>query len=266
MVLKDSEAIILRTHKLAEADKIVIFLSRRSGLVRGVARGARRLKSRFGAGLEPFTRVRISWAEKEERELVSISQVEIEQSYFNLSSRPEVVAVLEQMSAHTLLFAQPHQTDERLYRMVLACVEALKSGPEMAEAVMTYFELWLLKLSGFLPDLSSCGPCGRELFHARAGVKAGADGVLYCAACATESLQSLEGETVNCLIVSREEGPGRWAERLLLQNKFVRGQAAGFSRRLITRTAGLTHWKTHRAAPPESVRRSPEGLREDVLR
>ena len=57
----DSEAIVLRTYDLAEADKIVVCLTREAGVVRAVARGARRLKSRFGGGLEPFTLIRLSY-------------------------------------------------------------------------------------------------------------------------------------------------------------------------------------------------------------
>ncbi len=61
MGLVETEAFVLRTYRLAEADKIVVCLTRDAGVVRGVARGARRLKSRFGAGLEPCTLVSLSF-------------------------------------------------------------------------------------------------------------------------------------------------------------------------------------------------------------
>ena len=77
MGLVETEAIILRTYNLAEADKIVICLTRKAGVVRGVARGSRRLKSRFGAGLEPVTLVSLSYHEKERSELVALRQAEI---------------------------------------------------------------------------------------------------------------------------------------------------------------------------------------------
>src|SRR5919199_637171 len=77
MPLRETEAFMLRTYTLKEADKICVFLSRDAGKLRGVAHGARRLKSRYGASLEPFTEVAISYFQKEHRELVSISNCEI---------------------------------------------------------------------------------------------------------------------------------------------------------------------------------------------
>ncbi|HZI17223.1 MAG TPA: DNA repair protein RecO [Pyrinomonadaceae bacterium] len=238
MYLTNSEAIILRTHKLSEADKIVVFLSRKSGVVRGVARGARRLKSRFGAGLEPFTKVYISWAEKEARELVSIRQVEIEKSYFDLSRNPEAVSALEQMCASTLTFAPPSQPDERLFRMVAACVDALGERPEESEAVLIYFELWLLQLSGFLPDLSTCGACRVDLGAGAGRVSARPDGVLLCGSCAGEGDEPLGREVFQSLAASRRHGPRRWAEHFLLRDQAVRRETAKYSRRLLSRVTG----------------------------
>lgn len=264
MILKNSEAVVLRTHKLAEADKIVIFLSRSSGLVRGVARGARRLKSRFGAGLEPFTKVFISWVEKEERELTTVRQVEIQQSYFSLSSSPELVSVLERMCAHTLYFAQPHQPDEHLYRMVAACIEALHRKPESAAGVVTYFELWLLKLSGFLPDISSCGGCRRELDSINVRIKAGPDGVLFCGLCGSDNMRELEKETVNCLIRFRTESPQKWSNYFHCQGEVVKSQTATFSNLLISRTVGLTRETTHLMGRERA--QFALGLRENAFR
>jgi DNA repair protein RecO (recombination protein O) len=263
MILKNSEAIVLRTHKLAEADKIVIFLSRSGGLVRGVARGARRLKSRFGAGLEPFTEVVISWVEKEERELAAVRQVEIRKSYFKLSGSPELVSVLERMCAHALYFAQPHQPDERLYRMVSACFEALHRRPVTAAAVLTYFELWLLKLSGFLPDLSACGGCGRGLESAAARVGGGPDGVLFCSICASDNANKLEVETVNCLIRFRVESPQKWSDRFQQQSEMIQRQTAAFSDLLVSRTVGLPREKTR--LPGREYAQFARGLRENVF-
>ncbi len=91
MGICETEAIILRTYKLAEADKIAVFLSQRLGVMRGVARGARRLKSKFGASLEPYTVVSLSYYEKEGQELVGLRQVDILRSYFELSTNTEAV-------------------------------------------------------------------------------------------------------------------------------------------------------------------------------
>lgn len=241
MYLTSSEAIILRTHKLAEADKIVIFLSRKSGVVRGVARGARRLKSRFGAGLEPFTKVSISWAERESRELVSIRQVEIEKSYFDLSADPEAVTALESMCAAALSFAPPSQPDERLFRMVAACFDALSRRPDAAEAITVYFGLWLLKLGGFLPDLSVCGGCGTDPLRGGATVRFRPEGLIFCEPCAGGGGDPMRVESLRRLTDSRRLGPMGWAERFLRDDEKHRGEAAGYVRRLLTRVAGQRH-------------------------
>ena len=77
MALVNTDAIELRTYNLAEADRIAVCLTRSAGLVRAVAKGARKMKSRFGAALEPFTLIRLAFYERENRELVSISSAEI---------------------------------------------------------------------------------------------------------------------------------------------------------------------------------------------
>ena len=82
MPVRESEALILRSFPLGEADKLVSFLSRSEGRLRGVASGARRPKSRFGSTLEPFSYVRMWFYERETRELVRINQCELIESFF----------------------------------------------------------------------------------------------------------------------------------------------------------------------------------------
>ena len=85
MPLYSADALILRTYKLGEADRIVVFLTRDRGKKRGVAKGARRPKSNFVGALEPLTHVRVAYFEKERRELVSLNYSEASRSA--LSSR-----------------------------------------------------------------------------------------------------------------------------------------------------------------------------------
>ena len=87
MALHTTDAYVLRTYALAEADKICIFLTREMGKVRGVAHGARKMKSRFGSALEPFTEVSLTFFQKEGRDLMSISGCEIVRSQFHIASR-----------------------------------------------------------------------------------------------------------------------------------------------------------------------------------
>ena len=76
MPLHTADALILRTYKLGEADRIVVFLTDDRGKRRGVAKGARRTRSRFAGGLEPLTRARLAYLERERRDLVRLNYVE----------------------------------------------------------------------------------------------------------------------------------------------------------------------------------------------
>lgn len=162
MSLHQTEAIVIKSYNLSEADRIVVFFTREFGLVRGVAKGAKRLQSKFGSTLEPFSTVNLEFFQKEERELVSIQSVELLQSRFAIASDPEFLKAYSYLGDLLTDFALPHDADEKLYRMIGACLSAGKSEDQLA-AVVLYFELWLLRLSGFLPDWSRCENCRNDV-------------------------------------------------------------------------------------------------------
>lgn len=163
MGLIETEGIILKSYSLAEADKIVVLLTQNEGLVRGVAKGAKRLKSRFGGGLEPFSIVNLTYFQKEERELVSISQIELVQSYFESASDPLFLQKFSYLVDLLTEFAPPHDPNETLYRMAKVCLETAAKIPESLDSIALYFELWILRLGGYLPDWNRCDECRRTL-------------------------------------------------------------------------------------------------------
>ncbi len=163
MGLIETEGLILKSYPMAEADKIVIILTHNEGVVRGVAKGAKRLKSRFGGGLEIFSVVQLTYFQKEERELVSISNIELLKSYFGTASDPHFLQKFSYLVDILLEFAPPHDPNEKLYRMVRACLETASENPLELESVALYFELWILRLGGYLPNWNICHSCKREL-------------------------------------------------------------------------------------------------------
>ena len=86
MPARVSEALVLRTYPLKEADLVVSFLTRDQGKLRGVAKRARRPKSPFGAGLERLSHVRMAYFQRETRELVNLDSCELIRSQFDLVS------------------------------------------------------------------------------------------------------------------------------------------------------------------------------------
>ena len=218
MRLVTTDAIVLRTYNLAESDRIVVFLTRGAGLVRGVAKGARRMKSRFGAALEPFTLIKLAYYEKENRELVSISSTEILKSQFPLNLKPEVAEVLAYMGELINEFAPPHEADERLFRMLTACVDTLTLQQSAERQLTRYFEIWLLRLAGLFPDLRACVGCGLELTDA---LPTFVDAELnsYCNDCRPNALSNLSPEVIRTLRASYQLSPANFAQRYNLTDQ-----------------------------------------------
>ncbi len=162
MAIIESESLILKSYNLAEADKIVLFLTQEHGLIRGVAKGAKRLNSRFGGNLEPFSIVNLTFYQKEERELVSINYIELKKSYFVEAGRIDFLQRFAYLAELLIEFAPPNEPNERLYRMAKACLETASTKADSLECIVLYFELWILRLSGYLPNWKSCEVCKRE--------------------------------------------------------------------------------------------------------
>jgi DNA repair protein RecO (recombination protein O) len=166
MPLYTAEALVLRTYKLGEADRIVVFLTRDRGKKRGVAPNARKSRKRFGAALEPLTEVRISYFEKERRELVGLNYAEPVRSPLSAVS-PEALGYSHYFAELIDEWAAEADVDEKLYRLGTSALEALLSGAPV-EALARYFECWLLRLQGvYPPDLSLSSDAARFLEGAR---------------------------------------------------------------------------------------------------
>ena len=165
MPLYSSDALILRTYKLGEADRIVVFLTRDRGKKRGVAKGARRPRSKFVGGLEPLTQVRVAYFEKERRELVSVNYSEPSCSPLSAVD-PDALGYSEYFAELLDEWAQEADPDERLYRLGAAIVEALAAGVAV-EPLARYFEYWLLRLQGVYPPHLNCQQCGERLGEVR---------------------------------------------------------------------------------------------------
>ena len=212
MGLCETEALVLRTYNLAEADKIVVSLTHSSGLVRAVAQGCRRLKNRFGAALEPFTLLQITYYKKENQDLVSLRQTEIIKSHFYLSSDAATLTGLAYMADLVIEFSPPYQANEKLFRMVKACLEAVAASPADLQTVLRYFEIWLLKLEGFLPDIKHCADCGLQFAEDRTAF-VGPDLVLRCRSCGQGMGTALSERLHQQLRATQKLAPGVFVEQ-----------------------------------------------------
>ena len=178
MPLKHSEAIVLRSYPLQEADLLVTFFTRAEGKVRGVARAAKKSKKRFGGALEPLTRVVVYYEDREGRELARIDSCEVLESpltsavdYARAVALGHVAELLDEL-------LPDREANDAVFRLASAVLGRMTAGAVWMP--VTYFELWLARLTGLLPDLSECIVCGARLNGDRAWFHAMADG-LMCA-------------------------------------------------------------------------------------
>src|SRR6201993_1104570 len=178
MALKESEAIVLRTYPLRESDLLVTLFTRLEGKVKGVARSAKKSKRRFGGALEPLTYVRAFYDDRERQELVRLDSCEvIESPMASEIGYPRAVA-LGHIAELLDELLPDHEANDAIFRLTLSVLQVM-TGAEIWMAV-TYFDLWLTRLVGFLPELTECVVCGRNLNGDRAYFHALADG-LMCA-------------------------------------------------------------------------------------
>src|SRR5256884_7572392 len=162
MPLHQSDSIILKTYPLGEADRIVAFFSRDYGKLRGVANGARRMKNRFGASLEPLAHSRIQFFEKENRELVRIQSADLLDSPMKLFADYDRAVCAGRLVELVDRFLPEHEPQDAAFRLVRMTVRALEQGCPI-DFAKCYFEVWMLRLSGVFPDLFLCSVCGRSM-------------------------------------------------------------------------------------------------------
>jgi DNA repair protein RecO (recombination protein O) len=161
MALKESEAIVLRAYPLRESDLLVTLFTRTEGKVKGVARAAKKSKRRFGGALEPLTYVRAFYDDREGQELARLDSCEViespmasEVTYERSVGLAHVAELLDQLMPD-------REASDAVFRLSLAVIAELR-GPALWMP-LTYFELWMTRLMGFLPELTECVVCGRSL-------------------------------------------------------------------------------------------------------
>lgn len=177
MALYRDSAVVLRTYKLGEADRIVVLMTRIHGKVRAVAKGVRRTGSRFGSRMEPGSVVQVQLYEGR-GDLDGVSQVETSQAHprtrGDLSRLGHAAALLEAIDQ----VAQDREPDARLHDMLVGGLASVEdTNPP---AVVAGFYLKLLAAEGVAPDLDACSVCGEPPERPMWAPETGA---LRCASC-----------------------------------------------------------------------------------
>ena len=170
MALKESEAIVLRTYPLRESDLLVTLFTRMEGKVKGVARAAMKSRRRFGGALEPLTYVRAFYDDREGQELARLDSCEViesplasEVSYPRAAALAHIAELLDELMPD-------REASDAVFRLTLAVLQELRG--DKLWMPLTYFELWMTRLMGFLPEFAECVVCGRSFDGSRDGNRA----------------------------------------------------------------------------------------------
>lgn len=159
MPILEAEAVVLRRYSLSEADRIVVLATREFGGVRVFAQGVKKPKSRMAGCLEPLNHIRARFFLREGAELWRLRQCETLHSFLGRNPSLPQLYGFSYIAELTQEFLDEHNANPPLFRLLIATLEA---GERLgcSEALVRYFELWLLRLNGLLPDYSSCSRCG----------------------------------------------------------------------------------------------------------
>ncbi len=195
MPARETEAIILKTFPLGEADRLVSFLGLSSGRVRGVAAGARRLKNRYGSTLEVLSHVQIWYVEKETRDLVRIQQAELLESFHKAQSDYGLSTGLAVVSEVSELILPEHEVSEPMFRLILLVTREVERTGDWTLA-LSYFAFWTVRLGGWLPRFDRCVACGTPFGSKPAFYDAHQSG-LFCEKCRRPGMKPLHVEARN---------------------------------------------------------------------
>ena len=196
MPLYSDEAIVLRTRKLAEADRIITLLTRQHGVVRAVARGVRRTSSKFGSRLEPFTHVDLQLAVG--RNLDTVTQAVTRDPFGAVISadydRYTAASVMLETSEH--LVAEEREPSVQQYLLLVGGLRAMTAGERRPGDVLDSFLLRSMAVAGYAPSFDACARCGLEGPHRAFNP---AHGGMLCPGCRLPGSAHPAPETVTLL-------------------------------------------------------------------
>lgn len=203
------DAVVLRTHKLGEADRIITLLTRRHGKVRAVAKGVRRTSSKFGARLEPFSHVDLQFVDG--RTLAVVTQAESVRVYGEALTHDWASYSAGQVMLETAdrLVVEEREPAVQQFLLLVGALRALQDGtavgPRPADMVLDAYLLRSLAVAGYAPSFTDCARCGLTGPHQ--GFVPALGGVV-CAQCRPPGCARPQPQTLELLAALVE---GDWA-------------------------------------------------------
>lgn len=184
--------IILKSRNYSEADKLLTVYTRSFGKINAIAKGARKIKSRFGSSLESFTESKFLMFKNEHKELYLITQSETENSFFNILRTIKKFSVSSAVTEFFYVFTPFSEKNIPLYNL-LHFVLRLISYANYEEKILLMFMVKFLSLGGYKIHLSSCSACGRgiKMYPALKIKLSPKYGGIICESCVHKDRQSI---------------------------------------------------------------------------
>jgi DNA repair protein RecO (recombination protein O) len=206
-MITKTEAVVLKSMNFRDSSKIVTFYTRRYGKVKGIAKGARQMKSKFGAALQPITKVSLVLYKKEHRDLQLISECDAIKTYKSTHSELERMAVA--LSVLELVNQLSHEEEEndKLYLLLVDTLNEIERAKKNFISLLFAFEIRYAAQFGFAPNLEICSHCGRSLNDMEAegtAVFRLSRGAVLCNRCSTS-----EGQIRSDALLGKKTTPGK---------------------------------------------------------
>ncbi len=162
-MITKTEGVVLKSMNYRDSSKIVTFYTRRYGLLKCIAKGARQAKSKFGAGLEPITNVSLVLYKKEHRDLQLVTQCDAIKRYKKIHSELERMAIA--LAVLELVNQLVHGEEEHaaLFQLLLDTLDEIERAKKNTMNLLFAFEIRCASLLGFSPSFDACSECGRDL-------------------------------------------------------------------------------------------------------
>jgi DNA repair protein RecO (recombination protein O) len=168
MPLFHSEAIVLRSINLSESDKLVTFMTKKYGKIKCVAKAARKIKNRFGASIEPMSHIRLIYFGKENQNLYRINHSDIIHSFQSIRDDLQKIYTGIYFSELIDTLIPEMHPDSNAFRLFNEGLQTLESVDSLS-TLTRIFEIRLISLAGYTPQLSHCSICKKSDYTTRIG-------------------------------------------------------------------------------------------------
>jgi DNA repair protein RecO (recombination protein O) len=233
MALVSTEAFVLRTYNLAENDKIAVLFTKDLGKIRLVAKGARKMRSRFGASLEVFAHIRALFHHHENRELFVLDKAEIIYSPFAKQSRLRTNYYLFYFAELVHEFYPDHEKNTGAFKLLLNIEKSIQADHNL-EFLARYVELQLLLSQGILSSVAFCSQCSRTFGSLLERRYLGPATEVLCKRCRSRDSVPLAGQVVRSIDSFEKHSPD-WVATL---SDRTLQELGSFSHLLIARFLG----------------------------